>query len=321
MRGLLYLNGVLLALVCLGLFLLPRSYTSFLIHSSWFRDVAGLFDHDTRSVITSNGYPWRAIGVVHDAWLESSCTGFLVSSSRIVTSAHCVLDEGNRVTGETYYSVVRQTHYGTLDYPANGLRTPLTGLSTDQSTQELSLDIAWFDVSPGIGDELGFLGVDIGGVRRPGRPGSMAGTTGAESPDGCRGTLSSPPWLANPKGPSPKGQGGGPSWLAPDASDLPGVCAAGYSADLGFAKLSVADDCGVLAVFDGLVLHTCFLAGGASGGPLFFLDEQGLPVVFAVNAGEISADDLGDAWGAFDLERIFVGVLLHPQIEGGRQRP
>ena len=287
-------------------------------HAPWFRDLFGSFDGDTRSIATSNGYPWRAIGVVYDERLEMECTGFLVSRSRVVTSAHCVLDDANRASGAAFYSVVRHTHHGTLDYPAEDLHSPRAGLSVSaggaQGRPSAETDIAWFDVSPGIGGQLGFLGVEVGGVRRSGQAGAMTGPAPGAAQEACRGTLTEPPWRRDASG-TQGGPAGGDRWTASDPRHPPGICVAGYSGDLGFTRLAVADGCGVLALVGGLVLHTCHIEGGASGGPLFYLDRDGNPVVFAVSAGETALPDLQERLG---IARLFVGVLLDLRIVEAR---
>lgn len=297
------------AFIAVGFWFLPQHLRAPITHSAWFRSIATWFESDTRVIIADNSYPWRSIGIVHgntvDPWM---CTGFLIGPDLVATSRHCVVDDEGRLLRGIRYSVVRNTHFGMLPYEAIGIRTyPLDhndaeGLSGDHPV----FDLAVLQIATDVGDQVGFFGTLQDRSLQAGLRGSMEDEPDATAREYCGDTIRVLPWRDAEALPAHL-QDLGLIWIAADPNRPPQVCAAGFSGDLGYANLSVAHACGLLALFEGLVIHNCAVFGGASGGPIFYLDRKGAPIAFATNTGSI---DTGPLIEMFDLDEVSVGTLL-----------
>lgn len=308
MKPLLLVNMVLLGVVVLGFLLMPRHLTSFVQNTRWYTALTSDFGTDSRVIVMNNGYPWRAIGLIHgDINDPFVCSGFLVGPARVATSAHCLVDEEGRVRAPLYFRMVRQTNFASLTYLAVSRRFPRLGPSTGKDAlQDIhpNVDLAIIEIATPIGESLGYLGTHGGETDSVGNVGSMV-DDGDDISQQCAGTIDHLPWRTSRAGAD--GKETDTYWSAPALHTQYPICAAGFSADLGYARLSVADDCYLLAMIDGVVFHSCRVESGASGGPLFYVDSSGKPVAFAVNTGVVAPAKMAAELGR---NRLFVGTLL-----------
>ena len=288
---------VMCAVIAVGFRWLPPDLKSPITHSAWFRTIALVFESDTRVMIADNSYPWRSIGLVHGSrstsWL---CTGFLIGPSTVATSRHCVMDEGGNIHSDLQYSVVRNTHYGRLTYAARRVRTIPPNTERTAELGDLAFDLAVFDITESVGEIVGHFGTVQAQKSTPSLRGSLAAENAQSVTELCRDTISKLPWHLD-DGVSSAAQENGMKWVAPNPRDPPRICAAGYSGDLGYVRLSVAHACGLLGLETGVVIHNCAISNGASGGPLFYLDESGAPVAFATNTASGESKEFNDLFG------------------------
>ncbi len=300
--------------IAVSFWFLPPHLKSPITHSETFRSIVSWFDPDSRVVINDNTYPWRSIGLVHGRSMYGPlCTGFLIGRDTVATSRHCVMEDDGRQIPNLRYSVVRHTHYGMVPYDAlQVLARPVPKDAVKlPGMVEAASDFAVLRISGDVGDSVGYFGSTWGRSLHAGQPGSMpddpVGRVGAYCGDTI-GELPAPDPAALPQ----HLRDIGITWIAPDVDRPPRICAAGFSGDLGYARLSVAHACGLLAMLDGLVIHNCTVSNGASGGPIFHLDSSGVPIAFATNTGVLDAGPLKDI---FDLEEVSIGTLFADPAE------
>lgn len=303
------------AFIAVAFWWLPPDLKSPVTHSGWFRSIASVFGSDTRVMIVDNSYPWRSIGIVHGGrstpWL---CTGFLIGPNKVVTSRHCVMDDKGQAFPDIKYSVVRNTHYGRLTFNARRVRTiPMSDetLEGQSNHARAASDLAVIDIGDSVGERVGHFGTVQSETVTPSYLGSMADEDIQSMNELCRDTISELPWTLAGGGPSIPGMLGF-QWVAPDPENPPRICAAGFSGDLGYARLSVAHDCGLLGLDHGVIVHNCMISNGASGGPLFYLDGSGAPVAFATNTATVESEAFDEMFGE---EQLFVGTMFTALID------
>lgn len=302
------------AFIAVTFWFLPPYLKSPITHSETFRSIVSWFDPDSRVVISDNAYPWRSIGLVHGNFMDGPlCSGFLIGPDTVATSRHCVMEDDGRRYPNLQYSVVRHTHYGMVPYPAlQVLARPMPKDGVDvPGIFEAASDFAVLRISGNVGGSVGYFGSTWGGSLHAGQQGSMPDDPGGRVGAYCGDTIRALP-KPDPAALPERLRDIGLTWIAPDVDHPPQICAAGFSGDLGYARLSVAHACGLLAMLDGLVIHNCTVSNGASGGPIFHLDASGVPVAFATNTGLVDAGPLKDI---VELEEVSVGTLFADPAE------
>jgi V8-like Glu-specific endopeptidase len=211
---------------------------------------------DERVSMTSERYPWSAIGRLRFTRFDGTpghCTAFLVWRNIALSNAHCALDS----------STLRpsKNHFLELGRMREKVLVTVKVTPTAQGVPEPRMqDYAIFLLDQPYGDMLGWFEVasteQLAALTQDARP------------------------VANAS--------------APKDLLLSGLTLAGYSGDWAGGLMAAAHQgCNIYAKhLRSTSLHDCDTGGGASGSPIFFLQEDPAPgaLVLAIHAGHYDPD-------------------------------
>lgn len=111
--------------------------------------LSNVFGPDDREALTTDQYPWKALG-----YLSTGCTGTLVGPDLVVTAAHCVINEK---TGEIKHQVSFMPNYrdGTS---ARNVAVTSSWLGTLDPFGVRAQDWAILRLAEAVGNDYGWLG-------------------------------------------------------------------------------------------------------------------------------------------------------------------
>lgn len=110
---------------------------------------AGLYGPDNRVVMTSNQYPWRAIGKLHLPG-NNHCTATMVSACHVLTAAHCVSNEAGVATPLSGMS---------FQGSGNGPVSEVSAARFGNFGQRIREDWAVLKLKRNIGSSIGWMGI------------------------------------------------------------------------------------------------------------------------------------------------------------------
>lgn len=108
---------------------------------------AAIYGKDSRVLMTSSKYPWRAIGELST---DISCTASLISSCHILTAAHCVASRSGDAK-----DVTAMKFQGSNGGPSAGVESLVFG----RRDRNPASDWAVLKLGANLGDQLGWLGL------------------------------------------------------------------------------------------------------------------------------------------------------------------
>lgn len=232
----------------------------------------GVIQQDDRVLMTSQSFPWTAIGRLNGLTAEGEpyiCTGTLIADDVVLTNAHCVLDPE---TGDLSQALVFLPNLvaGQLARDEDIGRVEAVYLGTDFSDRN----------TPPHPDDWAFLQLD----RPLGRTYGVVGLSIFDSEDLMAAPFEQQLVMVGYSGDFPQ--------------EAPGESA---SAHVGCSIVAERED--------EVILHECDTYGGASGGPILAL-VGGEPRIVALNTAEGSDRDTGAGIinYAVKIERIVAAV-------------
>lgn len=236
---------------------------------------ANTFAHNyPRLILQATGYPWRTVGKLLSGMVDAGCTATLIGERLIVTNRHCVGEtssEGSAIRkGEFYFlTSLNGDQYYAQSTPA----WPIAWGSKSGDGE----DWAVLELEAPIGKQLGYLGLDSGGVRLNGFAGELPSVAAPGQADLCSETAS--PWSGLRAELSH--QTGGNWMMDVSSPNSARLCMAGYPGDLGGNTMALSYNCGIVGS-SSTYIHDCPSSRGSSGTSLFY-KEGGKFYVVALN--------------------------------------